>query len=117
MLVILRSAVFNVLFYLNLFVHFVIAIPTLVMPRSAIVRLAQFWGRTNNWLLRAVCGIKVEFRGLEKIPARRVAGRLQASVAMGDFRAALAVLRPRLHPETRTACGFRSSAGTPGRPA
>jgi 1-acyl-sn-glycerol-3-phosphate acyltransferase len=67
-LLILRSAVFNVLFYLNLLVHFVIAIPTLVLPRIAIVRLAQSWGRTNNWLLRAVCGIKVEYRGLEKIP-------------------------------------------------
>ena len=69
MLVILRSAVFNVLFYLNLLAHFVIAIPTLVMPRMAIVRLTQSWGRTNNWLLRVACGIKVEYRGLEKIPS------------------------------------------------
>ena len=68
MLVILRSVVFNVLFYLNLLVHFIVAIPTLVMPRMAIVKVAMFWGRTNNWLLRAVCGIKVEYRGLEKIP-------------------------------------------------
>lgn len=68
MLLILRSAVFNVLFYLNLLVHFVIAIPTLVLPRIAIIRMAQSWGRTNNWLLRTVCGIKVEYRGLEKIP-------------------------------------------------
>ena len=68
MLVILRSAVFNVLFYLNLLLHFVVAIPTLVMPRMAILKLATFWGLTNNWLLRVVCGIKVEYRGLEKIP-------------------------------------------------
>jgi len=67
-LVILRSAVFNVLFYLNLLLHFVVAIPTLVMPRMAILKLATFWGLTNNWLLRVVCGIKVEYRGLEKIP-------------------------------------------------
>jgi 1-acyl-sn-glycerol-3-phosphate acyltransferase len=67
-LVILRSAVFNVLFYLNLLLHFVVAIPTLVMPRMAIIKLAMFWGRTNNWLLRVVCGIKVDYRGLEKIP-------------------------------------------------
>jgi 1-acyl-sn-glycerol-3-phosphate acyltransferase len=66
--VIVRSAVFNVLFYLNLLGHFVIAIPTLVMPRIAIVKLATFWGRTNNWLLRLCCGVKVEYRGLEKIP-------------------------------------------------
>jgi 1-acyl-sn-glycerol-3-phosphate acyltransferase len=66
-LVIIRSAVFNVLFYLNLLVHFIVAIPTLVMPRMAIIKVATFWGRSNNWLLR-VCGIKVEYRGLEKIP-------------------------------------------------
>jgi 1-acyl-sn-glycerol-3-phosphate acyltransferase len=67
-LVILRSAVFNVLFYLNLLLHFVVAIPTLVMPRMAILKLATFWGLTNIWLLRVVCGIKVEYRGLEKVP-------------------------------------------------
>ncbi len=68
MRLILRSTVFNVLFYLNLLVYFIIAIPTLVMPRMAIIKLAMSWGRTNNWLLRAICGIKVEFRGLEKVP-------------------------------------------------
>ena len=44
MLVILRSAVFNVLFYLNLLVHFVVAIPTLVMPRMAIVKAGDVLG-------------------------------------------------------------------------
>jgi 1-acyl-sn-glycerol-3-phosphate acyltransferase len=66
--VIFRSVVFNVLFYLNLFVHFIAAIPTLLMPRMAIVKVATFWGRTNLWLLRTVCGINAEFRGVEKIP-------------------------------------------------
>ena len=65
---IFRSVVFNVLFYLNLLVHFIAAIPTLVMPRVAIIKVAAFWGRTNLWLLRTVCGIHAEFRGLEKIP-------------------------------------------------
>jgi 1-acyl-sn-glycerol-3-phosphate acyltransferase len=65
---VIRSFVFNVLFYLNLLAYFIIAIPTLVMPRMAIVKLATSWGRTNNRLLRLVCGIKVEYRGLERIP-------------------------------------------------
>jgi 1-acyl-sn-glycerol-3-phosphate acyltransferase len=34
----------------------------------AIVKLATSWGRTNNRMLRLVCGIKVEYRGIEKIP-------------------------------------------------
>jgi 1-acyl-sn-glycerol-3-phosphate acyltransferase len=66
-LVILRSIVFNALFYLNLTVQLVGALPTLVMPRMAIVKVATFWARTNGWLLR-LCGIRVEWRGLDKIP-------------------------------------------------
>jgi 1-acyl-sn-glycerol-3-phosphate acyltransferase len=65
--VIVRSILFNLLFYLNLLVHFIVAIPTLAMPRRAIVRVTQFWAHTNFWLLRVVCGISVEWRGLEKI--------------------------------------------------
>jgi 1-acyl-sn-glycerol-3-phosphate acyltransferase len=66
-IVILRSIVFNVLFYLNLIVQLIVVLPTLVMPRMAIVKVATNWGRTNLWLLR-LCGIKVEYRGIEKIP-------------------------------------------------
>jgi 1-acyl-sn-glycerol-3-phosphate acyltransferase len=65
---VIRSVVFNVLFYLNLLVHFIAAIPTLAMPRWGIIAVARFWARTNLWLLRMVCGIRVEFRGVEKIP-------------------------------------------------
>jgi 1-acyl-sn-glycerol-3-phosphate acyltransferase len=66
--VLVRSIVFNVLFYLNLLVHFLAAIPTLVLPRGGIVAVTKFWARSNLWLLRHVCGIAVELRGLEKIP-------------------------------------------------
>jgi 1-acyl-sn-glycerol-3-phosphate acyltransferase len=66
--VILRSVIFNVLFYLNLTVQIIAALPTLVMPRRAIVEVARFWARTNFWLLRVICGTRVEFHGLEKIP-------------------------------------------------
>src|SRR5262249_58337486 len=45
------------------------ALPTMVMPRGAIVAIVRFWARTNLWLLRSVCGIVVEFRGLERIPS------------------------------------------------
>jgi 1-acyl-sn-glycerol-3-phosphate acyltransferase len=45
------------------------AIPTLVMPRRAILWMAKLWGHTTLWLLRVVCDIGVEWRGLEKIPS------------------------------------------------
>jgi len=66
--VLIRSILFNLLFYLNLIVQMLGAIPALVMPRGAIVAVVKFWARTNLWLLRRVCGITVEFRGLDKIP-------------------------------------------------
>jgi 1-acyl-sn-glycerol-3-phosphate acyltransferase len=65
---ILRSVAFNVLFYLNLVLYIIAAIPTFALPRRAFMTLAKAWGRTSNWLLRAVAGIRVEYRGLEKIP-------------------------------------------------
>jgi 1-acyl-sn-glycerol-3-phosphate acyltransferase len=64
----LRSILFNLLFYLNLTILLIAAIPTLLMPRRAIIGIAKLWGRTTLWLLRVVCGIGVEWRGLEKIP-------------------------------------------------
>ena len=68
-MLLIRSVAFNVLFYLNLLVQIVAALPTLVMPRWGILAVAKFWARTNLWLLHAICGIKVEFRGLGKIPS------------------------------------------------
>lgn len=64
---VLRSVLFNVLFYLNLILHVVVAIPTYALPRRAFMAVAKSWGRTSNALMR-VAGIAVELRGLEKIP-------------------------------------------------
>jgi 1-acyl-sn-glycerol-3-phosphate acyltransferase len=64
----LRSLAFNALFYLLLLAYFVVALPTLLMPRRGILRLAQHWARTNLELLRIVCRIDVAWRGLDRIP-------------------------------------------------
>jgi 1-acyl-sn-glycerol-3-phosphate acyltransferase len=66
--VLVRSIVFNALFYLNLIVQMLAVTPTMLMPRGAIIAVVKFWARTNLWLLRSICGITVEYRGLEKIP-------------------------------------------------
>jgi 1-acyl-sn-glycerol-3-phosphate acyltransferase len=65
---ILRSVAFNVLFYLNLVIHLIAALPTYFLPRRAFNAMARSWGRTSNWLLRVVADIRVEYRGIEKIP-------------------------------------------------
>jgi len=66
--ILLRSIVFNALFYLVLLGYFVVALPTLLLPRWGILRLARHWAHTNLWLLRVVCRIDVDWRGIEKIP-------------------------------------------------
>jgi 1-acyl-sn-glycerol-3-phosphate acyltransferase len=64
----LRSVAFNAAFYLTTLAYLVVALPTFLMPRRAILELAKHWGRTNLWLLRGICGIRVDWRGLDKIP-------------------------------------------------
>src|SRR5882757_7466465 len=64
----LRSLVYNVLFYLLLVCWLIIAIPTFLMPRWAILGIAKNWARSSIWLQRVICNTKVEYRGLEKIP-------------------------------------------------
>lgn len=67
-MLIFRSILFNIAFYLNLIILLIAAIPTLLMPRRAILGMAKTWGRTSLWLLRVICGLKVEIRGREKLP-------------------------------------------------
>ena len=64
----LRSLVFNVLFYFVLVILIIIAIPTLVMPLPAMLTVAGWWSQSSIFLMRVVCNITVEFRGVEKIP-------------------------------------------------
>jgi 1-acyl-sn-glycerol-3-phosphate acyltransferase len=65
---IVRSIVFNLLFYPNLILHVIAAIPTFVLPRKYFFVLARSWARTSNLLLGVVVGTRVEIRGREKIP-------------------------------------------------
>jgi 1-acyl-sn-glycerol-3-phosphate acyltransferase len=67
--IIARSILFNILFYLNLVILLIAAIPTLLLPPQAIIEMAKLWGRSSLWLLRVVCGTRYEFRGLDRIPA------------------------------------------------
>jgi len=64
-----RSVVFNALFYLNTLFWLIVGIPTFVMPYRAIIWIAKSWGRVNLVLLRVVAGIDYEIRGREKIPS------------------------------------------------
>lgn len=64
----LRSLLFNMLFYPVFVFWALVALPTLLMPRKALMRVANWWAQTNILLMRAICNIRVEYRGVEKIP-------------------------------------------------
>ncbi|HEY1473016.1 MAG TPA: lysophospholipid acyltransferase family protein [Pseudolabrys sp.] len=65
---VVRSILFNVLFYLNTALWLIIALPTFFMPYRVVLGIAKAWGRTNLVLLRVVAGIDCQIRGREKIP-------------------------------------------------
>jgi 1-acyl-sn-glycerol-3-phosphate acyltransferase len=67
-LIFLRSLIFNILFYIFFLMWSLVALPTFIMPRAAMLKVGAWWARTNIILMRLICGIKVEFRGVEKIP-------------------------------------------------
>ena len=69
MLILVRSIIFNVLFYLNTLILLIVALPTFFLPYRAIIWVAKTWGRINLFLLRVVAGVKIEVRGRDKIPA------------------------------------------------
>jgi 1-acyl-sn-glycerol-3-phosphate acyltransferase len=68
LLLFLRSLVFNALFYAVLVVLVIVALPTFLMPPRATLTVAKWWANATLFLMRVICNIRVEFRGVEKIP-------------------------------------------------
>jgi 1-acyl-sn-glycerol-3-phosphate acyltransferase len=67
-LIIARSLAFNALFYANLLVHMIAALPTLLLPHPVLGAFIRSYARTSLWLLRVICGTKVCWRGTANIP-------------------------------------------------
>src|SRR5690348_11780746 len=67
----IRSLVFVALFYLWTAVLSILALPTLLAPRAAIIAVFRFWARGVIPLLEVCCAIKVEVRGRAFMPAGR----------------------------------------------
>jgi 1-acyl-sn-glycerol-3-phosphate acyltransferase len=87
---VLRSATFQVVFYIVTTLFTLATIPFYLFPPKAMVGVAQAWGRTVIWLLRLICGIRLELRGRENIPpgALLVAAKHQSAwetVALMSF--------------------------------
>jgi 1-acyl-sn-glycerol-3-phosphate acyltransferase len=63
----LRSALYNVAFYLNLLLWCAVAFPTLVLPRRQFMKVARLWGVSSVWLLKVIAGTDVRWTGLENL--------------------------------------------------
>jgi 1-acyl-sn-glycerol-3-phosphate acyltransferase len=63
-----RSLIFNVAFYLTLTLYVIVALPVCLLPVDGLLWLCRSWARTNLFLLRTICRIGVDFRGVENIP-------------------------------------------------
>ncbi len=67
-MLVLRSALFNALYYVNLILWMLVFLPLFVLPRIWFIRVAQMQARSSLWLLRVVAGVRLEVRGRERIP-------------------------------------------------
>lgn len=67
-MLVLRSALFNVAFYLNITVLMLLGLPSILFGRHAAQFMARTWAASSLWLLERICGLRVEFRGLENVP-------------------------------------------------
>jgi 1-acyl-sn-glycerol-3-phosphate acyltransferase len=64
----LRSFAFNVAFYVNLIVLMIIGLPLVLLGHHGVFFMARLWSASSLWLLEKLCGLKVEFRGVENVP-------------------------------------------------
>jgi 1-acyl-sn-glycerol-3-phosphate acyltransferase len=64
----LRSLLFNIVFYSVTIGLMILGLPTLVVGGRVILGLARLWSAVSVWLLQAICGLRVEYRGVANIP-------------------------------------------------
>ncbi|AZO81775.1 MULTISPECIES: lysophospholipid acyltransferase family protein [unclassified Bosea (in: a-proteobacteria)] len=67
-MLLIRSLLFNVAFYLNLAFWLLAAMVTMVLPPRFLLRIAQLWGQSSIWLMRVIVGTRCEIVGAENIP-------------------------------------------------
>jgi 1-acyl-sn-glycerol-3-phosphate acyltransferase len=68
LLIWIRSAVFNALFFVLTALLGLLAMPLQLMSRRHTIAMVRFWALSVTWLLRVVCAVRVDIRGLENIP-------------------------------------------------
>jgi 1-acyl-sn-glycerol-3-phosphate acyltransferase len=68
-MILFRSLLFQVAFYLLTTVLAIVGLPVLLLDRHRVQAYAKFWTGTAVWLLETICGTKLVWRGLENLPS------------------------------------------------
>lgn len=68
-MIVLRSVIFNLVFFGGTTVFAIAMLPTLVLPRRALVGSGKLWSRWVVAMLRTIVGLRIEIRGQEHVPA------------------------------------------------
>jgi 1-acyl-sn-glycerol-3-phosphate acyltransferase len=68
MIVFVRSLIFAALFYLWSVLTVLAMAPLLLAPGRWMLPVVRIWAGVTMTLVRVVCGVRVEFRGLEHLP-------------------------------------------------
>ena len=68
-MILVRSLLFALVFYLWTLLAAIAFLPVLIGPRSWAQWSLKFWGGVTTGLLHLICGVRVEVRGRENIPA------------------------------------------------
>lgn len=71
-MILFRSFLFAIVFYVWSAVYAIALIPVLAAPRSWLLAGMRFWSRSVNILLWVICRIRVEIRGKEHVPSADV---------------------------------------------
>lgn len=66
---VLRSLVFNIIFYISLIVQMIIFTPIFfTLPRRFVWFVPKFWARSSMWLQDLITGSRRKIEGLENLP-------------------------------------------------
>ncbi len=67
-MILVRSMIFQVVFYTTFILLMLLGAPCLFLPRRATMRLVRTWAWVSVKLLAVICGTRLEFRHLERLP-------------------------------------------------
>jgi 1-acyl-sn-glycerol-3-phosphate acyltransferase len=86
--ILLRSILFNALFYLGTGVACVLALPLLLAPRRLNAYFGHYWARSALWLAGWTVGLRYEVRGRKHLPAGPAIIAIKHQSAWDTFAAA-----------------------------